>query len=646
MDAQSLVQIRETDIQAHLAAAWALMQSVQAPAAAAAPAVGRSAIPGLSARRPTMRGAMGGIATAPAGTAANLVETLIGVTPDDPLASPVQNQILHALRRGIAIARTIGDLYAAATPLERLLGENKTGRLLEAQQVEMRELLAASSLIQAFVTASFVRHALADALASAGSVPVSFERPSDIPLSGPQAALERTLGMFDAAVRAAAHDDVTLLAVTGEFWGALEEEVRVRRGGMPRLDAFEATSYRSEADKFIVDGFAPATRGPRQVLTMQFKKPEEVIGNAIAKSQGKRIAKMLASYDVARQKSPFTELGGFVFTFMGDGNPGTGKTTLIQMIAGLTHDYCKVAGIPFRYENFGPDQIDSYQGKSGQNAKAFINAVLDPAAIGFGTIDDIDQVAGKRGDRQSSAGQQEVTAVLMEAFAGAGTIVRGNATFGMFSNYPENVDDALRQRAGARFLIDGPQTREDYIDILALLIGKNHEIPVGDVTLFATQAIAEAAKASYEAHNRPQEPALADVFDRVVGEVGRLDSIAKIGTYMKRIQELEPRFTGRAIKNITDAAKTRALDIEMPDEWFGTPEIYLHQSLERKVEMIRELMTPITPEMLLQEINRYADSEMRYAGKADDAAIAGMVREMGLREKAAAQFAKAAVAVD
>ncbi len=61
----------------------------------------------------------------------------------------------------------------------------------------------------------------------------------------------------------------------------------------------------------------------------------------------------------------------------------------------------------------------------------------------------------------------------MESFAGASTVVRGNATFGMFSNYPENVDDAFRQRAGARWLVDGPQTREDYIDIFSLLVGKN-----------------------------------------------------------------------------------------------------------------------------------------------------------------------------
>ena len=173
------------------------------------------------------------------------------------------------------------------------------------------------------------------------------------------------------------------------------------------------------------------------------------------------------------------ELGGFLFTFIGDGNPGTGKTSLIQMIAGLVKGYCDVAGYGFQYENFGIDQISEYQGKSGQNCRAFIERVLDPRSIGFGTIDDVDMVAGKRDDQRASGGQQEVTAVLMEAFSGPNTVVRGNCAFGMFSNYPEKVDDALRQRAGARWTVDGPQTRADYIDILHLLLGKNHKIPLG-----------------------------------------------------------------------------------------------------------------------------------------------------------------------
>ena len=258
--------------------------------------------------------------------------------------------------------------------------------------------------------------------------------------------------------------------------------------------------------------------------------------------------------------------------------------------------------------------------------------------IGFGTIDDIDQIAGKRGDRQSSAGQQEVTAVFMNAFAGANTVVRGNCTFGMFSNYPENVDDALRQRAGARFLVDGPQTREDYIDILYLLMGKNHSIPVGEHEVFSAQEIKKAVSASFESHNRPHENGLKVVFDRVLDQVGDLDTIAKIGTYLKGIQEADERFTGRAIKNITDAVKVRAMDFELPDEWMEDPELFLFRDYDTKKAMISELRVPITTEMVIQEVNRYADSEFRYADKSDEVAIANMVRDFGRQEEAKRRY--------
>jgi len=371
---------------------------------------------------------------------------------------------------------------------------------------------------------------------------------------------------------------------------------------------------------------------------MTFKKPHEVVGNHIAKYQALKLSKMLMAYDFDRRLNPFAELGGFIFTFMGDGAPGTGKTTLIQMMAGLIHEYCQAAGYVFRYQNFGIDNIDSYQGKSGQNAKAFITNVIDPGVIGFGTIDDIDQIAGKRGDRQSSAGQQEVTAVFMEAFAGAGTVVRGNCTFGMFSNYPENVDDALRQRAGARFLVDGPQTREDYIDILYLLMGRNHSIPMGDHEVFAAQEIKSAVAASFDSHNRPHEEGLLQVFDRVRSQIGDLDSIARLGTYLKAIQEADARFTGRAIKNITDAVKVRAMDFDLPDEWMENPELFIWKDYDTKRDMITELRQPITIEMVIQEINRYADSEFRYADKSDEVAIETAVRDMRRMEEAKRRY--------
>jgi hypothetical protein len=200
------------------------------------------------------------------------------------------------------------------------------------------------------------------------------------------------------------------------------------------------------------------------------------------------------------------------------------------------------------------------------------------------------------------------------------------------------VDDALRQRAGARFLVDGPQSKEDYIDILSLLLGKNHAIPVGEHELFAAQEIRKAVAASFEGYSKPHEEGLLKVWDRVSGEIGKLDTLAKMGAYLKAIQGADDRFTGRAIKNITDAVKVRAMDFELPDEWMEKPDLFLFKSYDEKLTMIRGLMTPISVEMVIQEINRYADSEFRYADKSDEVAIEAMVRDFGRTEEAKRRY--------
>ena len=111
-----------------------------------------------------------------------------------------------------------------------------------------------------------------------------------------------------------------------------------------------------------------------------------------------------------------------------------------------------------------------------------------------------------------------------------------------------------------------------------------------------------------------------------------------MGSYLKAIQQADPRFTGRAIKNITDAVKVRSMDFELPDTWMEDPTLFLHQPYDTKLAMISELRVPVTPEMVIQEINRYADSEFRYADKSDEAAIAAMVREYGRQEEAKRRY--------
>ena len=632
------MELREEYTRAHYPAALDLLDGFDhAPRVAsgsAAPVAERS--PGVGTRR-GFRSTTPGLATrrVKRSEGIQLTTRIEAVEGGDGLVSPLQAHVQQGLRRALAIALAVAEQFAERTELRDLKRANLDGALPAGKKSQFSELLTAEALISLYVFASATAFLMAE---HASEETVEIGEVEEVLVENGQLALHGALWELDQDIAKYAGDEPKLVATVLAFSEALMAKVAARASTAPGLEPFNAASWRVEADQFTVDGFSPARKAKSSTLTMTFKKPNEVVGNHIAKYQAMKLAKMVMAYDFDRRLNPFAELGGFIFTFMGDGKPGTGKTTLIQMMAGLINDYCQVAGYPFRYQNLSTDNIDSYQGKSGQNAKAFINNIIDPSVIGFGTIDDIDQLAGKRGDRQSSAGQLEITAVLMESFAGANTVVRGNCTFGMFSNYPENVDDALRQRAGARFLVDGPQTREDYVDILYLLMGKNHDIPVGDHEVFSAQEIKKAVAASFESHNKPHEEGLLRVFDRVSSEIGELDTINKMGTYLKGIQQADERFTGRAIKNITDAVKVRAMDFELPDEWMEDPELFLRKDYETKKAMIAELRVPITTEMVIQEINRYADSEFRYADKSDEVAIENMVREYGRQEAAKKRY--------
>ncbi|MFD2174397.1 AAA family ATPase [Rhodobacter lacus] len=632
------MELREEAIRAHYPAIEAMLQGFEhvPRLAKPRPPEGAERSTGVATGMRRFRSTTPGLVTRPGAPpeGVRLLERIAAAT-GDVLPTPAAATVGQDLRRSLAIALAIGEAFAEVTGLRELKKANFEGRLPAPRRSEFSELLAAESFAVLGTFANALAFLLTD---QAGEEGVEIGAVEEVLSDNPMLALHGALWELDQDIASFATDGARLIATVRAFAEALSAKARARGEGAARIGAFTGAAWRVAADDLPIAGFAPASRARSTTLVMPFKRPEEVVGNHIAKYQALRLAKMLMAYDFERRKNPFAELGGFIFTFMGDGAPGTGKTTLIQMMAGLLNGYCTVAGYPFRYQNFGIDNIDSYQGKSGQNAKAFISTIMDPAVIGFGTVDDIDQIAGKRGDRQSSAGQQEVTAVLMEAFAGANTVVRGNCTFGMFSNFPENVDDALRQRAGARFLVDGPQSRADYIDILALLLGKNHEIPLGDHDLYAAQEIQRAVAESFARHNRPAEAGLAAVHAVIERELGALDTLEKLGSYLKAIQKADPRFTGRAIKNITDAVKVRAMDFELPDAWMEEPDLFLFQPYEVKLAMIAELRRPITAEMVVQEINRYADSEFRYADTSDEVAIDTMVRDMARSEEAKQRY--------
>lgn len=615
MDPRHQMELPEDEIRSHYSRALALL-------------TGFDHVPRI--------GPAGTVARGAAAEGVRLLERIENTGGDD-LLSPAAATVARALRRAISIGLAVAEEVGAnsgAAELNRLAIE--AGLSADRRQ-ELVELQA----VQALALLSVCANALGFLLAGHGSdLAPRNATLSELLTDNPQSALHGALWELDRQLALQADDDISLIATTLAWAEALSQAVALRAETAPRIATFTGAAWRVAADDFVIAGFRPPTRSRRKPVTMSFKRPDEVIGNALAKHSAIRLARMMVAYDAGRQMNPFVELGGFTFTFLGDGRPGTGKTTLIRMMAGLLHDYCAVAGHVFRYRNLSPDNIDSYQGRSGQNARSFINAVTDPSVIGFGTIDDIDQIAGRRGDRQSSSGQQEITAVLMDAFAGASTVVRGNCSFGMFSNHAENIDAALRQRASARFLIDGPQSQAEFTDILALLLGPHVDIPAGGHEPIPARAQGRGAGDCHEAHSRPGDATLAVIFDQVEREFGPLRTLADLGLYLHAIARAEPRFTGRAIKNITDAVKARAMDFDMPEEWFERPEPFLHQPYERKLAMIAELRRPITADMVVQEINRYADSEFRYAQNADERAIEDALRDMTRMAQAQRRFAQ------
>jgi hypothetical protein len=575
-----------------------------------------------------------GPASAPATAEFRLADRIRDLSPDDDLFTDVEHHVLRSVRRAIQVYLQIHEAYERASGLERLKAANQAGELPARDEAELAEKVEAAAAASAFALCAYLSTQLRDYQRDATErLEFQVAEPAELPLAGKLDTLHAALHFLWQAVDAHARDDASLVKAVRDAARALALRLGAIQHSLPHLEFYTRYHFRIEPEGVALAGFELPEAPAAADVQVPEKRPEQVVGNHLAKLEACRIAQRLACYDLTAQRNPFVELGGFVFTFLADGSPGTGKTTLIQMLVTLLREYTAVAGLPLRYLNFSVDEISDYQGRSGQNARRFCDAILDPRVVGFGTIDDVDQVCGSRSDRNASAGQLEVTAVFMQQFAGAQTVVRGNASFGLFSNHPERVDDALRQRAQARFQVDGPQTREDYTDLFHILLAPHLELPLGDgYEPLATQRLREVIREKYAEHDEPRDAGLRRVFERWGGS--GLDTWKELGEYLHALGQHDPRFTGRAVRNVADAVLARMMDFDLPPEWLARREPFFAQPYERKLALLRELRGEISPAIVRQEIHRYVDSEARYADRAADRALEDRTSQLVLESRA------------
>ncbi|MCB1399581.1 MAG: AAA family ATPase, partial [Rhodobacteraceae bacterium] len=274
------MELKEEAIRAHYAAAAELLRGFDhaprlAKAAAVEPVPERSPGVGAGARR--FRSTTPGLVTRsvarPEGV--RLAERVQGIAGDD-LPTAAQAQVLQALRRALAIALSLGEVFQEVTGLAELKKANLEARLPQNRAAEFGELLAAEALAVLSVFANATAFLLAP---QAGPEVAEIGDVEEVLTDNAPLALQGALWELDQDIALWAEDDARLIAVVLAYAEQLMEKVRLRAETAPRLGAFTGAAWRIEADDLPITGFQPARKVRGTTLSMAFKKPHEVVGN-------------------------------------------------------------------------------------------------------------------------------------------------------------------------------------------------------------------------------------------------------------------------------------------------------------------------------------------------------------------------------
>jgi AAA+ superfamily predicted ATPase len=390
------------------------------------------------------------------------------------------------------------------------------------------------------------------------------------------------------------------------------EFVLERKDAYPELDRHLRGYQFRIMDEFVVlegyeDKSMPAVAAVSQPVTFQPIRPQEIVGNRLAKQKIQRYIERLALYDPTQQMNPILELGGLAWTSLYDGLPGTGKSSLFRLAMTLLQEISEQVGL--KYAIFSVDQSikDEYYGKTGKILLQRLSVTQNPKILSLGVLDDIDLLTSSRDDAQGA--DNDINNILMQYLDGVFTLRRGNVINFAASNKPTGVDEALRNRFNDRLLIDGPTTAEDFADIVIILGGKllNKGLIKIDKGYepFATQFSRE------EDGGKKREDVAAYMANEF--QKSKKASLLDFGKFMAELKTKNQRITGRSARAVVEAIKERSADFDIPKEWFNNRELFLDKPYETKIQMVTELYRPITPDILFQEAQRYFDSEERFA---------------------------------
>ncbi|MBU2713125.1 AAA family ATPase [Zooshikella harenae] len=543
-----------------------------------------------------------------------LIQCITNITPHNPLASEKQHHVISCLQRGLAIATALVEQFSTVTKLKQLQEENIQSLLPPEKRNELTTLHSQASYVALHCLAHYLLHQLA-------SSKYDFEQrlPSikQLKLNSPLDSVKHFLAYLAEVINSYAKTDQCLTDVVVQASKILIGTLSTLCPTQTQNNPFFHTHYHVAKEDFSWTIFLPPHQAYRKkLLPVNFKQSHEVFGNFMAKQEIQKLAKILVCYDFKRQLNPFIALGGVHFNFMLSGIPGSGKTTLIQFLAGLVKHYCEVANYPFYFENLDINCLHPYQGQSAANANQFIQNVLNPYTIAIGCIDQADFLTGKQSPHQTAPGQHEITTALLDTLCGIRAHSKGNCVFALVSNNPDNLNPQLKQCISTHLETDKVQSSADLTKLL------NHSL--GDIVTKGEDTRLNPRYPSSNEDKKEQSSAdlkLSDqlqmLYQETITEIGELNTLSQFGYYLHKIQQTYPQFTYRIIKQIIDAVKASCFDIALPDEWFENPLLFLHKPYEEKVNMLAELRRPFDASILLQITHSYAERILKLTSTSD-----------------------------
>jgi ATPase family associated with various cellular activities (AAA) len=416
-----------------------------------------------------------------------------------------------------------------------------------------------------------------------------------------------------------------LLNLTRDYFVAARDQMIADAEAQPAELLAQVESFPIRIGELELRGFSYSAQGQAQKIAFTPVLPEQIVGNTSAKRAMLRYIDRLALYDAEKGFNPVLELGGLPSTVLFDGFPGTGKSSLFRMAMTRMTMRSEQVGLPADFVSIDPSIKDEYYGQTAKKLKALLDKARNPRALVLLFFDDVDLLLLSRGDPGMGGADKDVLNITMQFLDGAFTTHTGNAQTYAATNEPTATDSALRQRFHDRELIGGPEDWDDYAALIGIKLAR--QITYGMVKVSGDLPTPQAASRTEIQQPGASSPALMGAIQNLKSKIqNRQLSWRELGELCAEFKRKDPRFTGRPIESVTQKLLAESADFDVPEEWFTNPALYLSQPYDEKVKLLATLYRPITGEMIAAELERYFNSEQRYA---DDAKIQRAERMAG-----------------